>query len=66
MYKDEVLIVRYIWTIIWATLISGVLSYVLSSMGDEAFVLSDTLILAGILSVAVITLGDGLLKVNKS
>lgn len=57
---------RYIWTIIWATLISGVLSYVLSSMGNDPFVLLDTLILAGILSVAVIILGDGLLKVNKN
>lgn len=53
-------------TIIWAVLISGVLSYVLSSMGDAEFVLKDTLILAGILSVAIFILGDGLLKDNKA
>ena len=58
--------VRYIMTIFWAILISGVLSYVLSSMGDAKFVLTDTLILAGILSVAIFILGDGLLKDNKA
>jgi hypothetical protein len=57
--------VRYIMTIIWAVLISGVLSYVLSSMGNAEFVLKDTLILAGILAVAIMVLGDGLLKNNK-
>lgn len=58
--------VRYIWTIIWATLISGVLSYVLASMGNADFILKDTLILAGILFVAITILGDGLLKADKS
>lgn len=56
---------RYIWTIIWAILISGVLSYVLSSMAGDTFVVKDTLVLAGILTVAIIILGDGLLKVKK-
>lgn len=53
-------------TIIWAVLISGLLSYVLSSMGNADFVLKDTLILAGILAVAIMVLGDGLLKTNKA
>lgn len=57
---------RYIWTIIWATLISGVLSYVLSSMSDDPFILKDTLILAGVISVAIFILGDGLLKSEES
>lgn len=57
---------RYIWTIIWATLISGVLSYVLASMGGDSFVVKDTLVLAGILTVAIIILGDGLLKEQKN
>ncbi|WP_327607187.1 DUF2929 family protein [Virgibacillus tibetensis] len=53
---------RYIMTIVWAVLISGVISYVLSSMGNEAFSLVNTLVLAAILVVAVVILGEGVLK----
>ncbi|MEC5423618.1 DUF2929 family protein [Virgibacillus sp. C22-A2] len=49
-------------TIVWAVLISGVISYVLSSMGNEAFSLVNTLVLAAILVVAVVILGEGVLK----
>ncbi|RKQ32617.1 DUF2929 family protein [Oceanobacillus halophilus] len=52
---------RYILAIFWAVLISGAISYVLTSMGGEPFVLMDSLILAGIFSVAVFLLGDGVL-----
>jgi hypothetical protein len=53
-------------TAIWAVLISFVISYVLSSMAGEPFVLSDTLILAAIFAVAIFLLGDGILKEEKN
>ncbi|MGM8364393.1 DUF2929 family protein [Virgibacillus sp. W0181] len=53
---------RYIMTIIWSALISGVVSYVLSSMTGEPFNLADSLILAAIMAIAIFLLGDGLLK----
>jgi hypothetical protein len=52
---------RYIVSIFWAILISFAISYVLTSMGGEPFVLSDSLILAAFFSVAVFILGDGVL-----
>ncbi|WP_420031296.1 DUF2929 family protein [Virgibacillus halodenitrificans] len=57
---------RYIWTIIWALLISSVLSYVLSSMGGESFSFLSTIVFAGILVVAIAILGDGALKEDHS
>ncbi|GGH73046.1 hypothetical protein GCM10010978_10520 [Compostibacillus humi] len=56
---------RYIASIIWAVLISCAIAYVLTSMGGETFALFDTLILAGIIAIAVFWLGDGILKENK-
>ncbi|WP_163972038.1 YjzD family protein [Oceanobacillus halotolerans] len=56
---------RYIATIIWAVLISGVLSYVLSSMGSEPFNLTNTLILAALFSIAIFILGDGAIKTEE-
>ncbi|MFB4474602.1 DUF2929 family protein [Oceanobacillus caeni] len=53
---------RYIASIVWAILISFAISYVLSSMGGEPFVLSHSLILAALFSIAVFILGDVLLK----
>ncbi|WP_284139435.1 MULTISPECIES: YjzD family protein [unclassified Virgibacillus] len=57
---------RYIWTIIWAMLISGVLSYVLSSMAANPFVLKDTLILGAIFAIFIFILGEGVLREEKS
>ncbi|MED4476297.1 MULTISPECIES: DUF2929 family protein [Bacillaceae] len=53
---------RYIASIVWAILISFAISYVLSSMGGEPFVLSHSLILAALFSIAVFILGDVVLK----
>ncbi|WP_156288852.1 DUF2929 family protein [Oceanobacillus salinisoli] len=53
---------RYIMSIFWAILISLAISYVLTSMAGETFVLSDSLILAAILSAAIFLLGDSVLK----
>lgn len=53
---------RYIMVAIWSLLISTAVSYVLTSMGGEPFNFVLTLILAGIFTVAIILLGDGVLK----
>ncbi|MFD1037707.1 DUF2929 family protein [Virgibacillus byunsanensis] len=51
---------RFISAIFWALLISGVISYVLSSMAGDPFNFTHTIILAGILSVGVFALGGAL------
>lgn len=56
---------RYIFTIIWAVLISFVLSYVLSSMGGGSLDLVATFVLAAIFSIFVFLLGDGVLRDSK-
>lgn len=53
---------RFIFPIAWALVISGVISYVLASMGSEPFNLLHTLVLAIILCIAVFLLGEGILK----
>lgn len=53
---------RYIMSAIWAILISFAVSYVLVSMGGEAFSVGDSLILAAIFFIATVLLGDGVLK----
>ncbi|ASN06529.1 DUF2929 family protein [Virgibacillus necropolis] len=53
---------RFIWTFIWSLFISGVLSYILTSMGGTTFNLMHTLVLAIIVSVAVFILSEGVLK----
>ncbi|GEN88026.1 DUF2929 family protein [Oceanobacillus sp. FSL W8-0428] len=53
---------RYIMTIFWAVAISLAVSYVLTSMGAEPFVIRDALILAGIFVLAVFALAGFVLK----
>ncbi|GGP14411.1 MULTISPECIES: DUF2929 family protein [Oceanobacillus] len=53
---------RYIMTIFWAVVISLAVSYVLTSMGAEPFVIRDALILAGIFVLAVFALAGFVLK----
>lgn len=57
---------RYIMTIVWAIIISTVLSYVLTSMEGEPFVLSEALILGVTFSIIVIVLGEFILKEKKA
>lgn len=52
---------RFLIVIIWAVLLSAVISYVLSSMADAPFEMSHALWLAGFLSVAIFVLGEGVL-----
>jgi hypothetical protein len=56
---------RYVMTIIWAALLGVVLSYVLSSMAAEPFSVSATIAFIIIVSLAVILLGEGVLKDKK-
>lgn len=52
---------RYIATIVWALLISSVLSYVLSSMGGDKFDVMGTIVLAVTMFIAITILGDNVL-----
>lgn len=56
---------KYLVTILWAVLISMAISYVLVSMSGDKFVIQDTLILAGIMSIAVFVLGGTLGQKNE-
>lgn len=56
---------RYIVAIIWAVLLSVVISYVLASMAGEPFSVEGSMLLAAIFTVGVIILGDGALKEEK-
>ncbi|WP_099157185.1 DUF2929 family protein [Virgibacillus ndiopensis] len=56
---------RFIWTLIWALLISGVISYVLTSMGGTNFNVMSTVTLAIIMAIAVYILGEGIIKREK-
>ncbi len=53
---------RYIMTIVWAILIGAAVSYVLTSMGGEPFVMADSLVLSAIFAVIAMILGDGILR----
>ncbi|BAC13157.1 hypothetical conserved protein [Oceanobacillus iheyensis HTE831] len=53
---------RYIMTIFWSFLLSAAVSYVLSSMGGEPFLIENAIILTVIFSIVVFVLGEGILK----
>lgn len=53
---------RFLWTFIWALLIGGVISYILSSMSGDPFNLVHSITLSIILTIAVFLLGEGVLK----
>ncbi|WP_152657294.1 DUF2929 family protein [Oceanobacillus sp. CFH 90083] len=53
---------RFIATIFWAVAIALAVSYVLTSMGGDPFVVRDALIVAGIFSVFVFALAGFVLK----
>ncbi|WP_404451730.1 YjzD family protein [Virgibacillus necropolis] len=56
---------RFIWTFIWSLLLSSVLSYILTSMGGTPFNFMHTLVLSIILTIAVFTLSEGVLREDK-
>lgn len=49
-------------TIIWSLLISLAISFVLTSMAGDPFIISEAVILAVIFVVVIVLLGDGVLK----
>ncbi len=53
---------RFLLPLVWALLISGVISYVLSSMAGNPFNLMNTVILGVIITIAISVLGEGVLK----
>lgn len=53
---------RFLMTIVWAALISGVLSYVLTSMANEPFNLNQTIFLAVVMVVIIFLLDVAVLK----
>lgn len=53
---------RFVWPLVWAIFISGVISYVLSSMAGNVFNMTSTLVVAVIITFAVYILGEGVLK----
>ncbi|SHM42503.1 MULTISPECIES: DUF2929 family protein [Gracilibacillus] len=53
---------KYFATIFWAVIILTVVSYVLTSMGGQAFNLPSAISVAAIFAIAAIVLGDGILK----
>jgi len=48
--------------IVWAFILSLAISYVLTSMGGEPFNFSHTFVVASLIVVAVVALGEGALK----
>ncbi|GGN60358.1 MULTISPECIES: DUF2929 family protein [Oceanobacillus] len=57
---------RYIFTIIWSLLISAAVTYVLTSMAGEPFILSEAVILAVIFMIVTFLMGDVILKEKKN
>lgn len=53
---------KYIMTIIWSLLIGAAVSYVLTSMAEDPFSMTQTLVLAGIFAVSIIVMGEFLIK----
>lgn len=55
---------RIIMAIVWAFILSLAISYVLTSMGGEPFNFSYAFVVASLIVVAVVLLGEGALKEN--
>lgn len=48
---------KYVMTLIWSMLLSFIVSYVLSSMAGDPFIITQALVLGGIFFVAIVALG---------
>ncbi|WP_249870127.1 DUF2929 family protein [Oceanobacillus saliphilus] len=57
---------RYIMTFIWSVLIASAISYVLTSMAGEPFVMGDALVLAVLFTLTAIITGEVILKPEKN
>lgn len=56
---------RYLIVIIWSLLISTVISYVVTSMAGEPFSITYTFVMSAFFFIAIVILGEGILKENK-
>jgi len=52
---------RFIMTLFWSVAIGSAISYMLSAMGGQGFSLSQMFAMAGIISLAVFVVGEGIL-----
>lgn len=57
---------RLIMTIIWAVILSFAITYVLTSMANEPFNVTHTLVVASLIVVGVVALSEGALKEDNS
>ncbi|MDC3413699.1 YjzD family protein [Aquibacillus sp. 3ASR75-11] len=57
---------RLLITIFWTFLLSFMISYVISNMGGGTFSISQVLALTGIFTIAVLLLGEGVLKESQN
>ncbi len=48
---------KYVMTLIWSMLLSFIVSYVLSSMAGDPFILTQALVVGGVFFVAIVALG---------
>lgn len=53
---------RYIMTLVWAFLIGLVITYVITSMAGADFSFTYVIVITAVFFLAVVVLGDGLLK----
>ncbi|MCA0969602.1 YjzD family protein [Halobacillus litoralis] len=53
---------RYIWTIIWAFLLSFMAAYVISNMAGGSFAFSQVIVTTILFTLAAIILGEGVIS----
>ncbi|MBM7571521.1 DUF2929 family protein [Aquibacillus albus] len=56
---------RYLMTIVWALLISFLVSYVLTSMAGETLTFAPIFVVAILFIIVATVIGDGILKESK-
>ncbi|WP_417006824.1 DUF2929 family protein [Aquibacillus koreensis] len=56
---------RYFFTLLWAVLISFLVSYVLTSMAGETFTFTPIFFIALFFALTIFIIGDGILKEEK-
>ncbi|MFZ0369756.1 MAG: YjzD family protein [Halobacillus sp.] len=53
---------KFVWTLIWALLLSLMTAYVVSNMAGGSFHISQVIIMTLIFTGAVVVLGEGLIE----
>lgn len=60
--KNEVTIMRFVWTVVWAFLLSLMAAYVISNMTQSDFSFLQTVVMTIVFSGTAFALGEGLIK----